>query len=181
MGQQARTKMRVYAMMNKVGIEKCRPDAVIPAYARAGDAGMDVVAAEDVILAPGETKAIATGLKFILPEDMEIQVRPRSGLSLNTPLRLANSPGTIDAGYKDELRIILHNSSCTCSCQEEVFGVSEKGNKKGSYRIKKGDRIAQLVFARLSRVLFTSFEEASKDLNSVDDRGGGFGSTGHSI
>ncbi len=168
-------------MVEKVGIEICRPDAVTPSYAREGDAGMDVVAAEDLLLAPGETKAIATGLKFVLPINMEIQVRPRSGLSLKTPLRIANSPGTIDAGYKDELRIILHNSSCTCSSSDETYTVAEKNNRKGSYQIKKGDRIAQLVFAQVAQVLFTSPEQAQEELRLADNRGGGFGSTGHNV
>lgn len=166
-------------MNEKVGIERCRPEAVQPFYAREGDAGMDVSAAEDILLRPGETKAIATGLKFVLPIDMEIQVRPRSGLSLKTPLRLANSPGTIDAGYKDELLIILHNSSCDCQANDEVYTLDEKENKKGTYLVKKGDRIAQLVFSHVTRIEFTTAEQANDEFHLAENRGGGFGSTGN--
>lgn len=164
--------------MKSVGIERCRPEANLPFYACEGDAGMDVMAAEEIILRPGETKAIATGLKFVLPNDMEIQVRPRSGLSLKTPLRLANSPGTVDAGYRDELRIILTNSSCSCSAVDTVYDLTEANNSQGTYRILPGDRIAQLVFASVSKVSFIAADEAIDSLETTEDRGGGFGSTG---
>ncbi|MDD4188959.1 MAG: aminotransferase, partial [Eubacteriales bacterium] len=84
--------------MVEVCIEICRNDAVMPKYARPGDAGMDVFAAENCIIGPGQTAVIPTGLKLAIPEGYEIQVRPRSGLSLKTPLRIANSPGTVDSG-----------------------------------------------------------------------------------
>ena len=138
-----------------VDVEICRPHVTLPEYVHIGDAGMDVRAAEDVELAPGETVLVPTGLKFDLPLGWEIQVRPRSGLSLNTPLRLANAPGTIDSGFKDELHIIVHNSSCHCQVAEEnktaIFNVKSKGNKKGTYRIAAGDRIAQILFAQCIR------------------------------
>ena len=88
-------------------IEICRPDAKLPDYAHPGDAGMDLRAAEDMTIAPGQTVAVPTGIKLAIPAGFEIQVRPRSGLSLHTPLRIPNSPGTIDAGFRDEVRVIL--------------------------------------------------------------------------
>lgn len=76
----------------EVFIEICREGAVLPAYARLGDAGMDVCAAEEIVLKPGETGIVPTGLKFAIPEGYEIQVRPRSGISFKTPLRVSNDP-----------------------------------------------------------------------------------------
>jgi dUTP pyrophosphatase len=96
-------------MTVEVFAEICREGAVLPSYARPGDAGMDVCAAEDTVIMPGQTVVIPTGLKLAVPEGYEIQVRPRSGISLNTPLRLSNSPGTIDSGYRNELGIIMTN------------------------------------------------------------------------
>ncbi len=95
----------------EVHITRCRPHARLPIYAKPDDAGMDLVAAEETFLAPGETKLVPTGLKVAIPEGFEIQVRPRSGLSLHTPLRIPNSPGTIDAGFRDEICIIVTNTS----------------------------------------------------------------------
>ncbi len=95
----------------EVYIEICREDAVLPSYAKPGDAGMDVCAAVDRSIKPGETVIIPTGLKLAIPEGYEIQVRPRSGISYKTPLRLSNSPGTIDSGYRDELGILITNTS----------------------------------------------------------------------
>ena len=101
----------------QIGIVLCRAGASLPRYMHEGDAGMDITAAEEVVLEPGATAAVPTGLKFLLPPGWEIQVRPRSGLSLKTPLRVANAPGTIDAGFRDELKVILHNASCA-GCAE---------------------------------------------------------------
>jgi len=142
----------------EVCIEICHPDAKKPVYARPGDAGMDIYTVEDVLIAPGSTVVVRTGLKLAIPEGYEIQIRPRSGLSLKTPLRLANSPGTIDAGYRDELGIIIHNTS-----PQETF------------KVGKGERIAQMVLQRVPAIEW-------KQVESVDgigtDRGGGFGSSG---
>src|SRR5690242_5171457 len=98
-------------MAVKVFIEICRDGAVLPFYANPGDAGMDVCAAEETLIGPGETIIIPTGLKLAIPDGYEIQVRPRSGISFKTPLRISNSPGTIDSGYRDELGIIMTNTS----------------------------------------------------------------------
>ncbi len=158
--------------MIKVYIEKIRDDAKIPAYANDYDAGMDICACEDVILDVNSTCIIPTGLKVAIPEGYEIQVRPRSGLSLNTRLRISNSPGTIDTGYRGEIGIIMHNSSII---NEGDFYITEKNNRQGIYHIKKGDRIAQIV---LHEVLRMEFVETSCVADIGKERGGGFGSTG---
>ncbi len=158
--------------MIKVYIEKTRQDAKIPAYANDYDAGMDICACEDVILDINSTKIIPTGLKVAIPEGYEIQVRPRSGLSLNTRLRITNSPGTIDTGYRGEIGIIVHNSSIV---NEGDFDITEKQNRQGIYHIKKGDRIAQIVLQQVPRMEFVETENVSE---IGKDRGGGFGSTG---
>ena len=142
----------------EVSIEICREGVSLPFYANPGDAGMDVRAAVGLELQPRETALLPTGLKMAIPEGYEIQVRPRSGLSFKTPLRLANAPGTIDAGYRDEICVILQNTS-----------------ESTPYRVEKGDRIAQLVIQKVPEIVF-------REVNSVRelgvDRGGGFGSTG---
>ena len=142
----------------EVFVELCREDVQIPRYAREGDAGMDIRAAETVVIAPKKTVLIPTGLKVAIPDGYEIQVRPRSGLSLKTPLRVANSPGTIDAGYRDEVCIIMQNTS-----------------DDSEFTIEKGDRVAQFVLQRVPRICFTPVESV-KDIG--ENRGGGFGSTG---
>lgn len=160
----------------EIYVEICREGVVLPSYARQGDAGMDVCAAEDILIGPGETVIVPTGLKLAIPEGYEIQVRPRSGISYKTPLRISNSPGTIDSGYRDELGIIVSNNSDTCGQTEgEVLGIDSKGNKKGTYKIKKGDRIAQLVLQVVPRMKLTVVG-AVKEIGQ--NRGGGFGSTG---
>ncbi|PYG89209.1 dUTP pyrophosphatase [Ruminiclostridium sufflavum DSM 19573] len=161
----------------EVFVEVCRDGAILPRYANAGDAGMDVYAAEDVSILPGETVVVPTGLKLAIPEGYEIQVRPRSGLSLKTPLRIPNSPGTIDSGYRDELGIIVNNSSEVGQNQlkDEKRTLDEKGNKKGTYIIRKGDRIAQIVLQVVPKMLLTRVASV-KSIGM--DRGGGFGSTG---
>lgn len=159
----------------KVYIEKCRDTAKIPEYSNPGDAGMDIYADEECMIKPGETILVPTGLKVAIPDGFEIQVRPRSGISLRTKLRLSNSPGTIDSGYRDEIRIIISNVSNPESA--DTIRTLEKNNGgDGTYMISKGDRIAQMVLARVPMIDFI-------ETNSVDrigdNRGGGFGSTGH--
>ncbi len=156
-----------------VYIEICRKNIEIPKYANAFDAGMDICAAMDVEIKPNETKIIPTGLKVAIPEGFEIQVRPRSGLSLKTPLRLSNSPGTIDSGYRDEIGIIMTNTSISES--NRVLHLADKGNKKGTYMIKQGERIAQIVLARVPQIQFIEIDDVKK---IGKNRGGGFGSTG---
>ena len=144
--------------MVDVHVEICRDGVQLPAYAREGDAGMDVRAAVDVTVAPGATTVVPTGLKMAIPAGYEIQVRPRSGLSLKTPLRIPNAPGTIDSGYRDELGVIVWNSS-----------------PDASFEIKAGDRIAQLVLKEVPVINFVPVDDVSLIGKS---RGGGFGSTG---
>lgn len=161
----------------KLHVEKIRQDARLPFYAHEGDAGMDVCAAEDCLLAPGETKAVPTGLIFHIPRGFELQVRPRSGLSLKTPLRIPNSPGTIDSGYKDELCVILWNSSTRAAEDGAALTCDEKQGRQGAYRIRKGDRIAQLVVARVACAEICAGGPADA-AGQVADRGGGFGHSG---
>ena len=156
----------------EVFVEVCREGVELPQYANFGDAGMDIRAAVDMNILPGETVVIPTGLKVAIPVGYEIQVRPRSGISLKTPLRLVNSPGTIDSGYRDEVGVIMHNSSKEGT---KVFLVSEKGNKQGIYRIKKGDRIAQFVLNEVPVIRWKEVEDIK--LEGIN-RGGGFGSSG---
>lgn len=161
----------------EVYITLCRESASLPQYSRKGDAGMDICAAVDVLIAPGETVAVPTGIKVAIPLMYEIQVRPRSGVSLNTPLRVANSPGTIDSGYRDEVCVIVTNTSPVDNFENllEELSIRNKGNLKGTYKISKGDRIAQFVLKKVPVIKWAN-------VDSVDglgyDRKGGFGSTG---
>lgn len=161
----------------RLEIKKIREGAVLPFYARPGDAGMDLCAAEAVLLQPEETVAVPTGLVMQIPPGYEVQIRPRSGLSLHTRLRLPNSPGTIDSGYKDELKILLYNASPLKTGGEVLqLDVGEKQNRGGAYQIRVGDRIAQMVLAPVSQgepVAVTEFSEGG-----TQNRGGGFGSSG---
>lgn len=156
----------------EISVEICREGVSLPEYANFGDAGMDIRAAEDIDILPGETVVIPTGLKVAIPIGYEIQVRPRSGVSLKTPLRLVNSPGTIDSGYRDEMGVIMHNSSKEGT---EIYSISEKGNKQGIYRINKGDRVAQIVLNEVPVIKWSICDDvATIGIN----RGGGFGSSG---
>ena len=159
----------------KIYIEKCRDGAIVPFYANDGDAGMDVCAAEDLFIKPGETTIVPTGLKVAIPVGYEIQVRPRSGISFRTKLRLSNSPGTIDSGYRNEVGVLMTNVSDASSA--ENIRTLEKGNGgHGTYHIRRGDRIAQFVLARVPVIEFIE----SDDVGEIGrNRGGGFGSTGH--
>jgi dUTP pyrophosphatase len=128
----------------------------LPAYATAGAAGMDVLAAEDATIAPGARRAVATGLALAIPAGYEIQVRPRSGLALKHGISVPNTPGTIDSDYRGELKVILINHGAQ------------------AFAVRRGDRIAQLVLAPVVRAVWS--EVAALD---ATERGtGGFGSTG---
>jgi len=128
----------------------------LPAYATTGAAGMDVVSAEDVIIAPGARHAVATGLAMAIPAGFELQVRPRSGLALKHGITVPNTPGTIDSDYRGELKVILINHGA------EPFA------------IQRGDRVAQLVLAPVTQ---GSWLEVS-ELDETARGAGGFGSTG---
>lgn len=162
-------------MSTEIFVERIHEDAVLPAYAHDGDAGMDLYSVSDVVIAPGETVLIHTGLKFAIPQGCEVQIRPRSGISLNTPLRIPNAPGTIDSGYRGEICVIMENTSCEKYASEPELFLTDKGNKKGPYHIRKGDRIAQMVVARYETASF-QFTETVETIGV--DREGGFGSTG---
>ena len=128
----------------------------LPSYATPGAAGMDVVAAEDLDLEPGQRRAVATGFKVAIPEGYEIQVRPRSGLALKHGITVPNTPGTIDSDYRGELKVIKINHG------DQPFP------------IRRGERIAQLVPAAVTQAEFDEVEERCET-----ERGaGGFGSTG---
>lgn len=162
--------------MAEIYIEKCRDTAVIPAYAHPGDAGMDIYAAEDVIVEPGRSVLVPIGLKMAIPVGYEVQIRPRSGISLKTPLRVPNAPGTIDSGYRDEVNVIIYNASYMNESDDgKWFTLNTKGCKHGTYKINCGDRIAQMVIAKVEECVF----KECGDVSSIgDNRGGGFGSSG---
>jgi dUTP pyrophosphatase len=130
--------------------------AQLPKYALVGDAGMDLRAAETVLIGPGERALVPTGIKLALPEDVVALVHPRSGLALKHGVTVLNAPGTIDSNYRGEIGVILHNTSTDW------------------FDVDRGDRIAQLVF---QKVLIVELEHVDELSDSV--RGsGGFGSTG---
>jgi dUTP pyrophosphatase len=128
----------------------------LPSYASRGAAGMDVVAAEELDLMPGQRHAVATGFKVAIPEGYEIQVRPRSGLALKHGITVPNTPGTIDSDYRGELKVIMINHG------------------SDPFPIRRGDRIAQLVPAA---VTLAEFDEVA-ELCETERGAGGFGSTG---
>jgi len=153
------------------------PFAVLPVYAHEHDAGMDIYSTEDVLIRPGETKLVPTGLAAAIPEGYEAQIRPRSGISLKTMMRIPNSPGTIDAGYRDQICVIMHNASFLPSAYDESspLTLDEKSNRHGAYLIRRGDKIAQMIFAGISHARLTAYPT----LDGIgEDRLGGFGSTG---
>ena len=131
-------------------------DLPLPAYATDGAAGMDVVAAEDLELAPGARHAVRTGLALAIPPGFEIQVRPRSGLALKSGITVPNTPGTIDSDYRGELKVILINHGTD------------------AFSVRRGDRIAQLVLAPVTRGAWVEVD----DLGQTARGDGGFGSTG---
>ena len=163
-----------------IPIELCNSESKLPTYANAGDAGLDVYALEDYTILPGETKLILTGIKVAVPYGYELQVRPKSGRALKTKLRIANTPGTIDSGYRDEIGVIVENIESPIKDIEYDF--DEKGNiiiksilHGQPYYINKGEKFAQLVLAKVSTVNFVQVE----NIGQIEgNRGGGFGSTG---
>ena len=128
----------------------------LPAYATEGAAGMDVLAAEHVVLAPGARHAVATGLAVAIPHGFEIQVRPRSGLALKHGVTVPNTPGTIDSDYRGELKVIMINHG------------------DAAFEIRRGDRVAQLVLAPVTQATWLPVDELDETARGE----GGFGSTG---
>ncbi len=131
-------------------------DLPLPAYATAGAAGMDVVAAETLTLPPGARAAVATGFAIAIPAGYEVQVRPRSGLALKHGITCLNTPGTIDEDYRGEVKVILANLG------------------SAPFEIVRGDRIAQLVPAAVQRAALIEVDTLDDTMRGV----GGFGSTG---
>jgi dUTP pyrophosphatase len=160
-----------------IPLEYCNENAKMPAYAHLTDSGMDVYALEDITIAPGETKLIPTGLKVAIPAGYELQVRPKSGRCLKTKLRIANTPGTIDAGYRDEIGVIVDNiEPFIKSAQMDEAGRLYNVEFGSSYTIGKGEKFAQLVLCEVPKAVFYQVESVSAIEN--DGRAGGFGSSG---
>jgi dUTP diphosphatase len=140
-----------------VPVVRLDPDLPLPSYARSGDAGLDVLAREDATLSPGGGRALVpTGIAFALPEGYAGFVQPRSGLALRHGVTCLNTPGLIDSGYRDELKVLLVNLDPT-----------------EPYTVRRGERIAQIVVQAVERVEWSVVDELDGQ-----NRGGGFGSTG---
>ncbi|MBL4951170.1 dUTP diphosphatase [Neobacillus sp. YIM B02564] len=143
-------------MNYNVKVKLIHKDAMLPFQANPGDAGLDLFAAEEKLIKPGEAELIRTGIILELPEGTEAQVRPRSGLALKHSVTVLNSPGTIDEGYRGEVKVILINHG------------------KEEFKVEKQMRIAQMVIAPVAKVDITQVEEIADS-----ERGaGGFGSSG---
>jgi dUTP pyrophosphatase len=141
-----------------VPVRHLDPDLALPSYAHLGDAGADLLAREDALLPAGGGRALVpTGIALALPDGYAGFVQPRSGLALKHGVTCLNSPGLIDCGYRDELKVILVNT-----------------DPEHDYQVHRGDRIAQLVVQRVERVDFRVVDE----LPDTSRSGGGFGSTG---
>lgn len=141
----------------EVLLTRLDPDVPVPSYATPGDAGADLVTTVDATIAPGERATVGTGLAIALPEGYAAFVHPRSGLAARVGLSVVNTPGTIDSGYRGEIRICLINHDL-----------------RQPIELRRGDRIAQLVVQRVEHAVF-------REVDELDDtrRGtGGYGSTG---
>ena len=176
--------------MTIIKVKKLHKDAIIPKRAHASDAGFDIYALEDKLIEPGETALIKTGLAFELPEGYEMQIRPRSGITLKTKLRV--QLGTVDSGYAGEVGVIVDNNgrttdgidlregrTCPASCNQAItldgdYIPTNEMYKAFPYIIRKGDRICQAVIQRLPDVELVEVEE----LGDSERGAGGFGSTG---
>ena len=143
----------------EVLITRLDPDLPLPRYAKGGDAGADIVSRIDITLAPGERALVPTGIAIALPDGYVALVHPRSGLAIKHGVTMVNAPGTVDAGYRGELQIILINH-----------------DKTEAVSFKRGDRIAQLVIQKVERAEFVEVLELPGSGRGT----GGFGSTGRS-
>lgn len=164
----------------QIPVELCHPDAKIPQYANTSDSGMDVYALDDYTIAPGETKLIPTGIKLALPPGYEIQVRPKSGRALKTKLRIANTPGTVDAGYRDEIKVIVENIEPPIKDIEYDFDdngipIIKSILHGAAHTIGKGEKFCQLVLMEVPKAALYRVEQVGE---IGENRGGGFGSTG---
>jgi len=140
-----------------VPVVRLDPDLPLPAYAHPGDAGADLVTAVDVTLEPGERALVPTGVALAVPEGYVALVHPRSGLAARHGLSIVNTPGTIDAGYRGEVKVLLVNHDLV----EPI-------------ELRRGDRVAQLVFQRVEQAGFVEVEVLPDSVRGV----GGYGSTG---
>jgi dUTP pyrophosphatase len=138
-------------------VQQLDPDLPLPAYALPGDAGADIVTAVDAELAPGERAVLPTGLALALPDGYAAFVHPRSGLAARCGMALVNAPGTVDSGYRGEVKVIVINHDPTAPL-----------------RLARGDRIAQLVVQRVERARFRPVDALPRSVRG----GGGHGSTG---
>jgi dUTP pyrophosphatase len=145
----------------EVPLTRLDPDVPLPAYARPGDAGADLVTTSDVVLAPGERAVVGTGIAVAIPEGYAGFVHPRSGLAARVGLSVVNTPGTIDSGYRGEIRICLINH-----------------DPREPIELRRGDRVAQLVIQRVEQAVFHEVAALADSERST----GGYGSTGgHSV
>jgi dUTP pyrophosphatase len=147
---------RKKVILLELKVKKIHEDAKIPSYAHEGDAGMDLYSVQNELLEAGETKLIATGLKIAVPKGFEAQIRPKSGLAANHKITVLNAPGTIDSGYRGEVKVILCNLG------------------KKEFKIEKGKKIAQMVLNKIEEAVIEEVEE----LDETSRNEGGFGSTG---
>jgi len=138
-------------------VTKLDNDAVIPTYAKPGDAGADLYSISDLVLSPGERALVRTGIAIALPNGYVGLVHPRSGLGLKNGISVVNTPGTIDAGYRGEIGVVLINHDL-----------------HESFQVKKGDRIAQLVIQKVENAQFKMVDQLPESERST----GGYGSTG---
>lgn len=144
--------------MIDVAVLRLDPTLPLPSYARIGDAGADLLARERALLAPGGGRAaVPTGVALEIPQGYAGFVQPRSGMALHYGVTCLNSPGLIDPGYRDEIRVVLVNTDPT-----------------SAYEVRRGDRIAQLVIMRVESATF----QVGRDLSASERGSGGFGHTG---
>ncbi|GAA3821864.1 dUTP diphosphatase [Nocardioides panacisoli] len=141
----------------EIAVQLLDPGLPLPAYAHPGDAGADLVTAVDVTLEPGERALVPTGIAMALPEGYVALVHPRSGLAARHGLSIVNTPGTIDAGYRGEIKVLLVNH-----------------DPREAIALKRGDRIAQLVVQRFERAAFLAVDHLPESARGS----GGYGSTG---
>lgn len=157
---------------------KCHPDAKMPEYAHPDDSGMDVYAVNDYVIHPGETKLIPTGIKVAVPNGYEIQIRPKSGRALKTKMRIANSIGTVDAGFRGELQVIIENIEPPI--KDITYDFDDSGRpiitsilRGNDMTIGKGEKFAQLVLMEVPKAVLFQVE----NLDDTERGNGGFGST----
>jgi dUTP pyrophosphatase len=143
--------------MVEISIKRVDPELPLPSYAHPGDAGADLHSAVDVTLGPGERALVPTGIAMALPEGYVALVHPRSGLAARHGISIVNAPGTIDAGYRGEVKVCLVNTDRT-----------------ESFAVHRGDRIAQLVIQRFETAAFVEAEDLPESVRGA----GGYGSTG---